>query len=216
LTIFKMRKQHTHARAVAPVAALAAAVVAIAALCLPLAAARAAANEPTPAAIGSTVADFSLPDAEGRARTLASLKGKNGTALIFVSTRCPVSNNYNERMQKLAEDYRARGVAVVGINSNFEETPEEIRNHAKEKGLTFTILKDAGSRVADKLGAGKTPEVFFLDARGRLVYHGALDNATNPVMVNTHHLRNAIDATLEGKPVERTEVKAFGCTIKRG
>lgn len=169
----------------------------------------------TPAAIGSTVEDFKLADAEGHERALSSLKGKNGTVLIFVSTRCPVSNAYNERMEKLYEDYRGRGVAVVGINANATESADDIKAHAKEKGLAFVILKDKDNRVADRLGAGHTPEVFFLDAGGKLVYHGAIDNAQNPVMVNATHLRNAIDATLNGKQIERADVKAFGCSIKR-
>ena len=190
------------------------AALSLAALALP--SARAEGGEPAPVAIGKTVADFTLPDAAGREQALSKFKGKHATALIFVSTRCPVSNMYNERMQKLAEDYRAKGVAVVGINSNKEETAEQIAAHAKEKGLTFTILKDAGAKIADQLGAGRTPEVFLLDASGKLVYHGAVDNAQNPVMVNTHHLRNAIDSVISGKPVEKPEVKAFGCTIKRG
>jgi peroxiredoxin len=169
----------------------------------------------TPAAIGTTVEDFKLPDADGREHSLSSLRGKNGTVLIFVSARCPVSNAYNGRMEKLFEDYRDRGVAVVGINANAGESAEEVRAHAKEKGLAFVILKDKGNRVADRLGAGHTPEVFFLDASGKLVYHGAIDNAQNPAMVNTSHLRNAIDATLGGKQIERADVKAFGCSIKR-
>jgi peroxiredoxin len=118
-------------------------------------------------------------------------------------------------MEKLYEDYRGRGVAVVGINANTTEPAEEVKSHAKEKGLNFPILKDTNDRVADRLGAGHTPEVFFLNASGKLVYHGAIDNAMNPVMVNTNHLRNAIDATLAGKPIERADVKAFGCSIKR-
>jgi peroxiredoxin len=190
-----------------------------AALSLAALAPRAAASpedgSPVPAAIGTTVADFTLPDSAGREQSLSKLKGRAGVALIFISTRCPVSNMYNERMQKVADDYAARGVPVVGINSNREETAEEIRTHAAGKGLKFTILKDEGAKIADRLGAGRTPEVFLLDAAGRLVYHGAVDNAQNPVMVNTHHLRNAIDAVIAGKPVERAEVKAFGCSIKR-
>ncbi|MCA1630344.1 MAG: redoxin domain-containing protein [Acidobacteria bacterium] len=169
----------------------------------------------TPAAIGTAVGDFKLADAEGREHALSSLKGKNGTVLIFVSTRCPVSNAYNERMQKLSEDYRGRGVSVVGINANATESADDIRAHAKEKGLAFVILKDKDNRIADRLGAGHTPEAFLLDASGRLVYHGAIDNAQNPLMVNANHLRNAIDAVLGGKPVERADVKAFGCAIKR-
>ena len=168
-----------------------------------------------PAAIGTVVEDFKLPDADGKEHTLASLKGKNGTVLIFIATKCPVSNAYNERMEKLYEDYKAKGVSVVGINANSTEPAEEVKSHAKEKGLSFPILKDPDNKIADRLGAGHTPEVFFLDASGKLVYHGAIDNATNPVMVNTNHLRDAIDAVLAGKPVERSDVKAFGCSIKR-
>jgi peroxiredoxin len=203
-----LRKTHTFARVVFALAALA--------LAAPGVPSRAEGNEPAPVKLGATVEDFKLPDATGREHTLASLRGKAGTVLIFVSTRCPVSNMYNERMQKFAEEYKSKGVAVVGINSNVPEGADEIRSHAAEKGLTFPILKDAGARVADRLGATRTPEAFFLDAQNRLVYHGALDNAQNPVMVNTHHLRNALDAVLSGKAVERPEVKAFGCTIKRG
>jgi peroxiredoxin len=172
-------------------------------------------GSPAPASIGTVVEDFKLPDTDGHAHTLASLKGKAGTVLIFISVQCPVSNAYNERMEKLYEDYKARGVAVVGINANSTEPAEDVKSHAKEKGLNFPILKDNGNKIADRLGAGHTPEVFFLDASGKLVYHGAIDNSMNPVMVNTNHLRNAIDAALAGKPIEHTDVKAFGCSIKR-
>ena len=204
-----LRKTHVIARMIFALAALALAAS-------QPAPSRAEGNEPAPVKIGATVEDFRLPDATGREHALSGLRGKAGTVLIFVSTRCPVSNMYNERMQKLAEDYRAKGVAVVGINSNVKELAADIKSHAAEKNLTFTILKDSGAKIADRLGATKTPEAFFLDAQNRLVYHGALDNAQNPVMVNTHHLRNAVEAVLAGKAVERPEVKAFGCTIKRG
>ena len=193
-------------------------LAALAALALAASAAPPRAADETalvPAAIGTTVEDFTLADADGRERSLSSLKGKAGTVLIFVSTRCPVSNAYNERMEKLYEDYRGRGVSVVGINANATESAEDIRAHAKEKGLAFVILRDKDNRIADRLGAGHTPEVFFLDANGKLVYHGAIDNAQNPVMVNATHLRNAIDAALAGKQIERADVKAFGCAIKR-
>src|SRR5918998_951940 len=80
------------------------------------------ANEvPAPPAIGSTIEDFTLPDANGADRSLKSLAGKNGTVLLFVSVQCPVSNAYNERMEKLAQDYKAKGINVIGINSNVAE-----------------------------------------------------------------------------------------------
>jgi peroxiredoxin len=167
------------------------------------------------AAIGSVVADFKLSDTDGATHSLSTLKGKNGTVLIFVSTKCPISNGYNERMEKLAQDYKARGVNVIGINANARETADDIKAHATENKLTFMILKDKGNKVADQLGAGITPEVYFLDASNKLVYHGRIDNHKNPEMVSASDLRDAIDATLAGKPVAKAEAAAFGCSIKR-
>ncbi len=166
-------------------------------------------------AIGETVSDFTLPDVDGQKHSLASLRGKNGTALIFVSVQCPVSNAYNERMEKLAQDYKARGVNVIGINANVAEHPEAIKAHAAQHKLTFPVLKDKGNKVADQLGALVTPEVFFLDAGNKLVYRGRIDNSRNGDQINAQDLRVAIDATLAGKPVVKTEARAFGCSIKR-
>jgi peroxiredoxin len=175
-----------------------------------------AADAKASVALGAVAPDFTLPDADGKQHTLASLKGKSGTLLIFVATRCPVSNAYNARMQKLSEDFRARGVNVVGINSNSIEPAAEVKQHAAEKGLTFTILKDAGNVVADRFDAQVTPEAYLLDAAGKLVYHGRIDNSRNADAVTSSELRDAIEAVLAGKPVEKSEVRAFGCSIKRG
>src|SRR5687768_3533613 len=174
------------------------------------------ANAKAALAVGAAAPDFTLPDADGKEHSLAALKGKSATVIIFVATQCPYSNAYNARMQKLAEDYRARGVNVVGINSNSSEPAAEVKQHAADKGLTFTILKDPGNQIADRYDAQVTPEAYLLDASGKLVYHGRIDNSRYGVMVTSTELRDAIEASLAGKPVEKAEAKAFGCSIKRG
>jgi peroxiredoxin len=166
--------------------------------------------------IGAAAPDFMLPDADGRAHSLASLKGKSGTLILFIATECPVSNAYNARMQKLADDYRERGVNVVGINSNVAESAAEVKEHAAANGLNFTIMKDFGNKIADRYDAQVTPEAYLLDASGKLVYHGRIDNSRYGIVVTSTELRDAIEATLAGKPVEKARVKAFGCSIKRG
>ena len=170
---------------------------------------------PAPPAIGATIEEFNLPDVDGRDHSLKSLKGKNGTVLIFISVQCPVSNAYNERMEKLAADYKPKGIAVVGVNANSTEDAGAVKAHAAEKGLSFTILKDPGNKLADKLGATRTPEAYFLDSNNKLLYHGRIDNSQNPAAIESSDLRTALDAALAGKPIEKTEAKAFGCTIKR-
>jgi len=177
--------------------------------------ARAEGEIPAPPAIGATIDDFILPDVDNKDHPLKSLAGKNGIVLIFISVQCPVSNAYNERMEKLAQDYKAKGINVIGINSNVAEDAAAVKAHAAEHSLTFTILKDPGNKIADKLGASVTPEAYFLDPNNKLLYHGRIDNARNPEQIETSDLRNALDAALAGKAIEKTEAKAFGCTIKR-
>jgi peroxiredoxin len=177
--------------------------------------ARAEEEVPAPPAIGATIEDFTLPDVDNKERSLKSLAGKNGTVLLFIAVQCPVSNAYNERMEKLAQDYKAKGINVIGINSNVAEDAAAVKSHATDNKLSFTILKDPGNKIADKLGASVTPEAYFLDTGNKLVYHGRIDNARNAAEVQTPDLRNAIDASLAGKTVEKPEAKAFGCSIKR-
>lgn len=170
---------------------------------------------PAAPAIGATIEDFTLPDVSGQERSLKSLAGKKGTVLLFIAVQCPISNAYNDRMEKLAQDYKAKGIAVIGINSNVKEDADAIRGHAAENKLTFPILKDPANKIADKLGASVTPEAYFLDANNKLLYHGRIDNSRNADQIETSDLRNAVEAALAGKAVEKTEAKAFGCTIKR-
>ena len=171
---------------------------------------------PAPPAIGALVGDFMLPDVDGTNRTLASLKGKNGTVILFIAVQCPVSNAYNERMEQLAQDFKAKGINVIGINSNVTDDAGAVKAHAVEHKFSFVVLKDPGNKVADSLGAKVTPEAYLLDASNKLVYHGRIDNSKDPAGVNSSELRDALNLVLAGKPVEKTGAASFGCTIKRG
>jgi hypothetical protein len=91
-----------------------------------------------------------------------------------------------------------------------------VARHAADKGLGFTILKDADDHVADLLGASVTPEAYLFDKTWTLRYHGRIDDSREPESITTRDLRSALDAVQNDKPVAVTEAKAFGCTIKRG
>lgn len=170
---------------------------------------------PAQVALGAVVDDFTLADIDGQPHSLASLRGENGTLLIFISTQCPYSNAYNERMEALHQEYSGRGVRVVGINPNRTEPVPEVRNHARERGLTFVVLKDDGNRIADYLGASVTPEAYLLDTGNVLRYQGRLDANHREAELNSNELRAALDALLGGRQIAQTGKKAFGCTIKR-
>ena len=168
---------------------------------------------------GERAPEFALPVAGGSDRvSLARERASHeATVVMFISTRCPVSNAYDERMEDLAKRYGPKGVRFIGINSNVNEPPAEIAAHAREHGFTFPVVKDDRSRTADAYGAQHTPEIFVVDRDGVVRYHGRIDeNRDDPGAVRSPDLKNALDALLAGRAVAVPATKAFGCSIKRG
>jgi peroxiredoxin len=165
--------------------------------------------------IGAAAPDFRLTTIDGKAFSLSSeAKGHKAVVLMFISTQCPYSNAYNGQMKDLASAYASRGVLFVGINSNKTEDSAAVGAHAKTNGHTFPIMKDSDNKVADLYDARRTPEVYVIDPGGKLRYHGRItEDHENPA--SSPDLKNALDSYLAGKPIARTETKAFGCTIKR-
>ncbi len=166
------------------------------------------------AAIGAPIDSFTLQDVDGKSRSLTDLMGSSGAVIVFLSAECPVVRGYNERMAKAAADYKSRGINFIGINSNVTESLEMVRKHAADN-YRFPVLIDKGNRLADKLGANVTPEIFYVDAKRVLLYQGAIDNDRSGKNPTEQYLRAAFDASLAGKPIERTSANAFGCSIKR-
>jgi peroxiredoxin len=159
--------------------------------------------------------DFTLADYNGKKHSLSDYKESKAIVIIFIATECPVSNDYNSRMEKIYNDYKEKGIAFLGINSNKAESIERIKEHAEDKGLTFAILKDEKNIIADQFSASFTPEVYVLNSDFNIMYHGRVDNARDESEVVTKDLENALNEILAGKEVSKKETKAFGCSIKR-
>src|ERR1700733_6619765 len=101
--------------------------------------------------VGSPVSDFQVVDLQGGSHSFTGLKGDT-TVVVFIATRCPVSNAYNQRMEALYNDYSAKGVKFIFVNANFNEPAKEVAEHAKQVGFTFPVYKDSGN-VADLFNA---------------------------------------------------------------
>ena len=161
------------------------------------------------------VEDFTLQNYNGESYTLSHNKNAKAIVIMYIATRCPVSNAYNERMVDLYDDYAAKGVVFLAINSNKAEDAEECKEHAEENGFKFPVLKDPGNEIADKYEAQVTPEIFVVNSKLELLYHGRIDNSQKEENVETQDLRNALNEILDGEDVTVAKTKAFGGTIKR-
>ena len=75
--------------------------------------------------IDKAVPNFTLKDVKDKEHSLKDLsRDKKATVMMFISTECPVSNDYNERIVALHNDYKDQGVQFIGINSNKNESVE--------------------------------------------------------------------------------------------
>lgn len=176
-------------------------------------------------AIGDVAEDFSLKNVNGEMVSLASNEDAKGFIVIFTCNHCPFSVANEDRIIALDKKYKELGYPVVAINPNDPEADggegddyESMKTRAAEKGFTFPYLYDDGQTVYPKYGATKTPHVFLLQRteEGNIVkYIGAIDDsAKDPESVKEKYLENAVDALLAGNPIEITETKALGCSIK--
>jgi peroxiredoxin len=166
-------------------------------------------------AVGAKLENFTLPDLSGAEQSFDELKGKNGAVLVWVSAQCPVVKAYNERINQVADELKAKDINLIGINSNATESLDWVASSAKEVGYKFPVLIDKGNVLADKLGASVTPEFYYFDKENVLLYHGALDNDRSGKNVTTNYLRDAFDSALTKEPIKTSKTNAFGCSIKR-
>lgn len=174
--------------------------------------------EETSVGVGKTVANFTLHDFRGRSHSLADYADRKAVVIAFLGTECPLAKLYGPRLQQLATEFGDQ-IEVVGINANQHDSITEVAAYARIHKLDFPILKDVGNKVADAMGAERTPEVFLLDQDRKVRYHGRIDDQYGVAYVRDepqrNDLKNAIQQLLDGKTISVTKTDSVGCIIGR-
>ena len=115
--------------------------------------------------------------------------------------------------QTIRRAFKAKGINFIGINSNSTEGLDWVKSHAEEN-YKFPMLIDKDNVIADKFGASFTPEMYFFDKDGKLIYHGAIDNDRSGTNIKATYLRDSVTEHLGGKAITTNKTKGFGCTSK--
>ena len=177
---------------------------------------------PKPLAIGSAIpmAGEKMKNVDGKEIAVVDVKGAKGTLVVFTCNACPYAKAWEERIVALGNEYSGKGIGVIAINANdpgrnAEDGYDTMKTRAHDKSYGFPYVVDATSNVARAYGATRTPEAYLFDARGKLVYHGTIDdNAQEPDKVTSRYLKDALQAVSSGQDVAVKETKALGCGIK--
>lgn len=165
-------------------------------------------------AFGASGTTIRLSRLDGRPEAVDFAANK-ATVLLFLSTVCPISNAYSDRIKALAAAWAGKPVRLVLVNANDNEAVEEVVAYARDVEFATPLYKDWNNAVADRFDARMTPEAVVLDRSGQVRYQGAIDDAKNPARVKVEGLKLAVDALLAGRAVETERIRSFGCSIKR-
>lgn len=163
-----------------------------------------------------TAPDFKLLDCDGSHKTLADVRGENGTLIMFICNHCPYVIAIIDRIVETAQELENRRIGCAAIMSNDTQAYpadsfDNMKIFGKQHGLTFPYLIDETQKTAKAYNAVCTPDFFGFDAQDKLIYRGRLDSASNkPADKNTiPELLNA----LTGKSAE-PQKPSMGCSIK--
>ena len=180
-------------------------------------------------ALGSPAPNFDLPGVDGQMHKLSDYAASPVLVVVFTCNHCPIAQMYETRIQKLADDYRSRGVALVAIqpnapeairideldSSDMSDSLDEMKLRVQYKQLHYPYLYDGATQsVARAYGPQATPHVFIFDRERHLRYEGRMDNSYRTEMVKTQDARNAIDALLANQDVPVKHTGVFGCSTK--
>lgn len=173
-------------------------------------------------ALGTPAPEFDLPDTvSGKRISLATYAGKRGLLVMFISRHCPYVQHVKHELARIGADYASKDVGIVAVCSNDvanypDDSPEKLKELARELNLTFPICYDESQKVAQAFTAACTPDFFLFNEERRLAYRGQLDDSRpgNNKPVTGKDLRTAIEALLAGKPVSRDQKPSLGCNVK--
>jgi hypothetical protein len=138
--------------------------------------------------------------------------------LLFVRTDCPLTNRYAPELQRISQEFSARGVTFWLVYPGKAELEKDIDTQVSDYRLPGTVVRDPNQDLVKRAHATVAPEAAVFDAEGKLRYHGRIDDRWSDFgkghqSAHTHDLEDAIADVLDGKPIAHPETHVVGCAL---
>ena len=125
-------------------------------------------------AAGTKAPEFAVRDLSDKEFRLKDHGGREPVLLFFWSFFCGPCRDEMPLINKMAKEYQARGLHVVGVNLDGKEMKKAIVKFTASEKISFRIVFDelAGDSfaVADPYGVAGTPALFLVDRKGIISY----------------------------------------------
>ncbi len=175
--------------------------------------------------IGAPAPAFTAIDSMGRTHSLSDFRGQT-VILEWTNHDCPYVRKHYEtgNMQALQKDATRDGAVWLSVISSAPGTQGHV-SPAQANDLTETreaaptaVLLDPEGNIGKAFDARTTPHMYVIDPQGLLVYMGAIDDRPtarhSDVEGARNHVREALGALNDGKPVAQPVTRAYGCSVK--
>jgi peroxiredoxin len=164
--------------------------------------------------------DFLLKGVDGKTYSLADVRGRAGTIVVFICNHCPYVRAVIGRLVEEAKALDAIGIGTIAIMPNDtrsypEDSFENMKAFAKQHGFTFPYVIDETQAVARAYGAQCTPDFFGFNARDGLQYRGRLDASRMSFIPGARRdLYEAMKQVAETGQGPSEQTPNMGCSIK--
>lgn len=177
------------------------------------------------AKVGEPAPEFTATDSNGKTHKLADYKGKI-VVLEWHNQGCPyVKKHYDSgNMQRLQKDSTARGVIWLSVISSAPGkqgyvTPAQANEYVTRMNVSATaVLLDPEGTLGHLYDAKTSPQMFIIDAKGILVYNGAIDDKPTADQGDlagaTNYVAHALQEVMTGKAVSIPTTRPYGCSVK--
>lgn len=173
--------------------------------------------------IGRTVEPFELEDFRGKEHSLSAVPDERLTVVAFFGIECPLARLYAPRLAEVAGEFESRGVRFLVVDANRQDAVTEMDAFRRRYDLDLPFLKDLGNRLADQIGARRTPSVYVLDHERVIRYAGRIDDQYGINAGRSYQrekpqrrdLAEALEELLDGRDVSEPVTVAPGCIIGR-
>ncbi len=170
---------------------------------------------------GQKAIDFDLLGIDQNRHTLKSVRGDQGTVIMFICNHCPYVKSVGFRLAEDMKTLQDRGIGVIAIMSNDtadypEDSFDNMALFAKKYGFTFPYVIDETQEIGRAYDAKCTPDFFGFNGDLALQYRGRLDDSGrhSPRPDSKRELVDAMALIAKTGHGPQEQTASIGCSIK--
>lgn len=151
---------------------------------------------PGPLALSDEIREMKVKTLDGGSLKLADYKNKVVVLNIW-ATWCGPCRLEMPELIKMSNEYKSRGLVVLGLASAYRETEEQVKEYVQSQKIPYKVLWDGGTLEAPLVelvqGQSVIPQSFVISRDGKIIKHFQGFNAMSTPTLMRQAVEEALD-----------------------